>query len=399
MILSANHRKFGPGEGTHIDARPLRVCYFGTYRAEYSRNLIMIEGLRQNGIEVVECHARLWQGIEDRVQVASGGWLRFEFLRRTAGACWRLLRAYRQVGDYDVMVLGYPGQLDAYVGRLLTWIRRKPLVLDVFMSIYLIAQERGLTQRHRLTGRFLYRLEKLALRLPDLLVQDTAEYVEWLHEVYGLDKNRFRLVPTGADERIFTAQEPERRDDSAFLVLYYGTFTPNHGVEYIVEAAALLKDRPEIQFKLIGDGPTKASVTARVQEHGLTNVILVGWMDQLELLSEANKADLHLGAFGTTPQSTMTVQNKIYEGLAMRRCVVTGDSPTVRNALVHGKQAWLCERANPESLARSILMLSERPALRERIAERGHARFLTEYSTAVLGARFGDQLRKLASRS
>ncbi len=399
MNRSVSHNESSPGNRSQIDARALRVCYFGIYRAEYSRNLIMIEGLRRNGIEVIECHARLWQGIEDRVRVASGGWLRFGFVRRIAGAYWRLLRAYRHVGDYDVMVLGYPGQLDAYIGRMLTWIRRKPLVLDVFMSIYLIAEERGLTERHRLTGHLLYWLEKLALRLPNLLIQDTAEYVEWLHEAYGLAKDRFYLVPTGADDRIFTAQESEQRDDCGILVMYSGTFTPNHGVEYIVEAAALLKDRPDIQFRLIGDGPTKAEATAKVQLHGLTNVTFVGWMDKTRLLSEATKADLHLGAFGTTPQSTMTVQNKIYEGLAMGRCVVTGDSPTVRNALVHGKHVWLCERANPESLASSILMLSEKPALRESIAKRGHELFSAEYSTAILGARFGHQLRKLASQT
>ena len=54
--------------------RPLHVCYFGAYREEYSRNRIMIEGLRRNGVEVVECHALLWRRIEDRVAVASGGW-------------------------------------------------------------------------------------------------------------------------------------------------------------------------------------------------------------------------------------------------------------------------------------------------------------------------------------
>ena len=37
----------------------MRVCYFGTYRAEYSRNQIMIEGLRRNGVEVIECHETL----------------------------------------------------------------------------------------------------------------------------------------------------------------------------------------------------------------------------------------------------------------------------------------------------------------------------------------------------
>jgi hypothetical protein len=38
----------------------LKVRYFGTYREEYSRNQIMIEGLRRAGVDVVECHVELW---------------------------------------------------------------------------------------------------------------------------------------------------------------------------------------------------------------------------------------------------------------------------------------------------------------------------------------------------
>ena len=146
-----------------MNAQPLRVCYFGTYRASYSRNQIMIEGLRSNGVEVIECHETLWHGIEDRVQTASGGWLHPSFVRRVARAYWRLLQRYREVGEYDVMVLGYPGQMDVYLARALTWLRRRPLVLDVFMSVYLIAEERGLALRHPLTGRLIRWLEKLSL--------------------------------------------------------------------------------------------------------------------------------------------------------------------------------------------------------------------------------------------
>ena len=42
--------------------RPLRVCYFGTYRAEYSRNQILLEGLRRSGVEVVmgKCLITMW---------------------------------------------------------------------------------------------------------------------------------------------------------------------------------------------------------------------------------------------------------------------------------------------------------------------------------------------------
>ncbi len=60
----------------------LRVVYFGTYRAEYARNQIMIEGLRRVGIEVIECHVALWTGVEDRVRAASGGWMSPRFWGR-----------------------------------------------------------------------------------------------------------------------------------------------------------------------------------------------------------------------------------------------------------------------------------------------------------------------------
>lgn len=37
------------------EAGPLRICYFGTYRANYTRNQILIKGLRaQEGVVVYE---------------------------------------------------------------------------------------------------------------------------------------------------------------------------------------------------------------------------------------------------------------------------------------------------------------------------------------------------------
>ena len=52
------------------------------------------------------------------------------------------------------------------LARILTWLHRKPLVLDVFMSIYLIAMERGLTVKHPMTGPLIYWAEKLAVFCP-----------------------------------------------------------------------------------------------------------------------------------------------------------------------------------------------------------------------------------------
>ena len=372
----------------------MRVCYFGTYREGYSRNQIMIEGLRRNGVEVVECHVQLWHGIDDRVRTASGGWLRPAFLARLVRTYRNLLRAYRETSDYDVMVLGYPGQLDVFLGRLLTWLRGKPLVLDVFMSIYLIAEERGLTEKHPITARLIYLLERFACALPNLLILDTAPYVAWFHNTYNIKEDRFRLVPTGADDRYFHPVERDK-EDGRFRVLYYGTFIPNHGVRYIVEAAKLLCSEPEIQFKLIGEGPTKAEALNLVEEYQLTNVTFEGWVRKHELPHRVGKADVCLGAFGTTPQSMMTVQNKIYEGLAMGKPVITGDSPALRRSLSHKKHLYLCKRANPGSLAEAIRVLYRSPELRKRLREQGHAAFEQAFTLRENGRRFAAHLQIL----
>lgn len=376
--------------------KPLRVCYFGTYRANYSRNRIMIEGLRLSGVEVVECHVPLWHGIEDRVHTASGGWLRPAFIARIVRTYWKLLKSHWNVGNYDVMVLGYPGQIDVCMARLLTWWRRKPLALDIFMSIYLIASERGLTKRSPLTANLIFGAERLACALPDLLILDTVDYVRWFQETYGLREERFCLVPTGADDRAFQPMKAiEGKDDGTFKVLYYGTFIPNHGVKYVIEAARILRDDPDIRFEFIGEGPTKAEAVCLVSEYELNHVKFEGWIEKQDLTRRAAEADVCLGAFGTTPQSLMTVQNKVYEGLAMAKPVIVGDSPAIRRLLRHKEHVYVCKRADPESLAEAISLLKTDSDLRGHLAQTGHQLFLECFDLKHNGARYAEHLQDL----
>lgn len=376
----------------------MRVCYFGTYRANYSRNQIMIEGLRRNGVEVIECHERLWRGLEDRVALISGGWMRPGFWWRALRTYARLLRRYRRVGDYDVLIVGYPGQFDVFLARLLSRLRHRPLVWDIFMSIYLIALERGLTEESHTTVNLIRQVERMACRLPDLLILDTTEYVAWFRAIHAVPSERFRLVPTGADDRIFKPVANECADDGLFRAVYYGTFIPNHGVEYIVEAARLLTDDPTISFELIGEGPDRDKAVALTQCYDLSNVDFVGWLSKEELMKRVSKADVCLGVFGITPQSLMTIQNKIYEGLAMAKPVITGDALAVRQALVHGEHLYLCERANPQALADAVRILKANADLRRRLAEGGYRLYREVFDLQHNGARYAAHLRELIER-
>jgi glycosyltransferase involved in cell wall biosynthesis len=375
--------------------RALRVCYFGTYRATYPRNRLNIERLCLNGVEVVECHATLWKGLEDREQVAGGGWLKPGFWLRAIIAYLRLIWRYLHVGRYDVLVVGYPGQPDIPLARLLSWLGRKPLVYDVMMSIYLIAQERGLEQSSSFSVRLIRSVERLACRLPDRLIIDTPEYARWYQENYDIRSEKIRLLPLGADDRLFKPLDCHEKDDSKFLCLYYGTFIRNHAPGVIVDAARLLADDPTIQFEMIGQGPEREKTVALANSYGLANLSFIDWMDVDKLVQRVACADVLLGTFGVTPQAMMTMQHKIHEGLAMAKPIINGESPVMSSTLQHGETIYLCERQNPRALADAILTLRDDQLLRARLARQGYEFYQANLNFEIIGRKLTEYLEEL----
>ena len=381
---------------TFSPERPLRVCYFGTYRASYTRNQIMLKGLQaQPDVAVHVCHATLWHGIEDRVRQASGGWRSPAFWGRVVAAYRQLLRAHAALPEYDVMLIGYPGQFDAFLGRRLAHGRARPVALDILMSLHLVAEERGLVAAHPTTGRLLFQLERAGLRRPDRLIAENPEYRDYIAAKYGLPVERFRCVPHGADESVFHPR-PIHPPEDHFRVTYHGGYLPSHGMDAIIGAAALLRDEP-VRFEFYGSGPEKERIVNKACELKLENVTFHGFVEQDELLDGLAAAHVCLGVFGTTRQANFTVQNKVWEGLAMGRPVISGDSPTIRAALADRREVYLIERNSPEALAAGLRELRDDPALREGIAAAGHARYLAGNSVVAIGRQMRDVLAEVAS--
>jgi glycosyltransferase involved in cell wall biosynthesis len=379
--------------------QPIRVCYFGTYRANYVRNRLMIERLRDQGFEVIECHQRLWNGIDDRERVASGGWLEPAFWWRVISTYVQLFRLYRRVGSYDVMIVGYPGQPDMLLARLLSWLRRKPLVWDVLMSIYLITMERHLDRKDPIAAWIIRAMEGLACCLPDKLIIDTQEYANWFQTIHHVPAGKISLLPLGADDRVFKPTGLSNHSSGSFRCLYYGTFIPNHGVQVIIDAARLLSEERNICFELIGGGPQYNQMMTLSKDYGLKNISFTEWMETPALVKRIDAADIILGTFGVTPQALLTMQNKIHEGLAMGKPIINGISPVMCRTLQHGKTIYLCERENPQSLADAILTLRDNVELREKIARQGYAFYLQHLSFDQLGNRLKHIIFQIAGRT
>jgi glycosyltransferase involved in cell wall biosynthesis len=359
----------------------------------------MLAALEKAGIEVIQCHEKLWCGIQDRIDTVKGGWINPKFWWRVLKSYSKLIWRFRKVGDFDILMVGYPGQFDVFLAKFLTILKGNPLVWDVFMSIYLIAKERGLNKDHRFILSLVRWIEYIGLRLPDMLIQDTKEYVSWFENEYNLSRNQFRLIPTGADDRIFNPQNvsTNKKDGATFNVLYYGSFIPNHGVMKIAEAINQLRNERDILFRFIGEGPEKNSFLSFIKESKIENVQLFEWMSQENLLHQISEADVCLGAFGDTPQSLMTVQNKIYECLAMGKPIITGDSQAVRDT-IPPNTILLCNRDNPDEIADAIIMLKNDQEKRQSLSKNSLELFNNNFSTIKLGQQISNYLRELADK-
>src|SRR5206468_4414734 len=84
------------------------------------------------------------------------------------------------------------------------------------------------------------------------------------------------------------------RDKIVFL--YVGTHAFYHGLDTLIEAAALLSDRDNLAFLLIGDGPERARLERMCSDKGLTNVVFgrspYDEMDRLYSIAYASIATL-----------------------------------------------------------------------------------------------------------
>lgn len=153
---------------------------------------------------------------------------------------------------------------------------------------------------------------------------------------YGADPARIRAIPNGCDASIFHPQDRAAAraalglDADAELVVYVGRLVPEKGLRELLDATATLAaSRPRLQLALVGDGPMRAELDARVAAapHRLH---LPGAQDAQAVARWMAAADLV-----TLPSYSEGHPNVLVEALACGRPVVAtpvGGIPEVVDA-------------------------------------------------------------------
>jgi glycosyltransferase involved in cell wall biosynthesis len=343
----------------------MRVCYLGPYKPDDGRNRAIIKGLMKNGVEVIECNA-----------YSSNRFLDYH----------RLLRKHLNL-HYDVIMLGARG---TYYGQpLVPFVRsmtRKPVVFDTMLTLYETdVVDRKLVRKGSVKARLWYFLDYIALHSASLILSDTNTHAKYYSSFYNVKLNKFRRVLVGSDEEVFYPRFAEKENDD-FLVLFWGSFIPLQGVKYIIRAAKLLESHKDVKFELKGLGQTYGESLELSRSLKVKNVTFgPGWVSYNTLPNFVAKADVCLGIFGETEKAKRVIPNKAVEALAMKKPLITGNSPATREILKNEENCILVPMANPKALAEAILTLKENEKLRDRIAENGYGLFNERLSPKAIG--------------
>jgi len=339
--------------GTHD---PLRIVAWGTYDLGKPRVRILLRGLRENGVDVLECHRNIWQGVEDKSQVS--GWRqRARIIGNWLLAYPALIWCYLRAPRHDAILIPYLGQLDILILWPLAKLRRRTLILDAFLSLYnTVVEDRRLVGKHNPIAWLLFAWEWLACRAADIILVDTNAHGRYFVATFGVAPKRIQRVFVGVEPEHFHAnrEPPQSNRTRPVHVLFYGQFIPLHGIETVVRAAKL-SEHDNIAWHLIGSGQEAQSIRSLINELAPSNLDWEPWVAYHELLARIRAADICLGIFGATEKAARVIPNKVFQIIASGKPLITADTTASRELLEHEPDIQLVPVADPSALRLAVL--------------------------------------------
>ena len=82
----------------------MRIVFWGTYDLGKPRNRILLRGLRENEVDVIECHRNVWSGVEDKSQIVGWG-TRCKMLLRWIFSYPGLILRYLRIPKHDAVIV------------------------------------------------------------------------------------------------------------------------------------------------------------------------------------------------------------------------------------------------------------------------------------------------------
>ena len=251
--------------------------------------------------------------------------------------------------------------------------------------------------------RMLEWLEAFAYRRADQIVAVANSFVPHIAErCQGAAK--IAVIKNGADLALFQRGEgsgPIKRRfgfEGRFVAAYVGTHGMAHGLDTVLDAAALLRDDPRFGFLLVGDGAERARLMERAKSMNLANLQIAGQLPKSEMPAIWDATDASMIILRKNNTFTKVLPSKMFEAMAMECPIVLGVQGEAKALLDEAGAGIAIEPENAGELAAAVVRLADDVKFRERLGRQGGAYVREHYDRSKLAARYLDLLEAVATR-
>jgi colanic acid biosynthesis glycosyl transferase WcaI len=260
------------------------------------------------------------------------------------------------------------------------------------------AVELGMMRRGPITS-ILYALERWTYRAAHSVSAISPGMLRKI-EAKGVSPDKLLLFRNWADDAIVTPQARDTRFRKSwelgdrFVVLYAGNLGVKQGLTSVLQAAALLRDRPDIVFVIVGDGGEKQALMDFSRDHSLGNVQFRPLQPVTELSELLATSDISV-----VPQrravSDIVLPSKINNLLGSGRPLVVAADPgtDLHRAITETDCGLVVPPGDAQALAKAIIALCGSPETRARMSLNGRRLVESELSEDVVLGRFTTWLR------
>jgi glycosyltransferase involved in cell wall biosynthesis len=302
----------------------------------------------------------------------------------------------------DVIYVWHPPLTVGVSAWVISRLKRAPYVYDVQDLWPESALVSGLMRNGRLVT-LLYRLaDWVYKRAPRILVVSRA--AEEHLRCRGVAPDKIFVARHWLDPAAF--ELPATRDirselgwSGKFIVMFAGNLGMVQGLETVIEAARLLRDRLDVEFVLVGDGADRARLEDLVARNRLVNVRFLGYHPATEMPAFLRAADALLVHLRRSEIADHAIPSKILSYMAAGRPIVCATHGAAAELIGEAGAGVTATPSDPVSMVDAINRLASlSPEARAQLGRNGHAYMASHFSKQVVIDEYERLIVSLAER-
>jgi glycosyltransferase involved in cell wall biosynthesis len=301
----------------------------------------------------------------------------------------------------DIVISTSPQFFNGLAGYFVSRLKRCPWVLEIRdlwpESIVAVG---ALTNKKAI--KVLESIERFVYRKADHVVPVTQPFARHIEQVSGRTSG-VTVIPNGVNFSLFSHRERDAdyaREvgvEGKFVASYVGTHGMAHGLDTLLEAAALLSDREDIVFLMAGDGAERERLQAAIASRGLANVKMLGQLPKAEMPKLWSCSDVSLVLLRKQALFTTVIPSKIFESMAMKKPIVLGVEGEAARIITEGGSGICIEPENAAELAEAVRSLVDDAERYAALADAGCDYVAKHFDRTNLAAEYESVLRRVSS--